>query len=88
MSSDLSLTGKQRSEENNTKMNCILYPFYIWSQFFQPEENVLLRRFDYQPSYNLFGSLYVSGKLPTYPSPKPTLTLTSHLGQNVDLGEG
>ena len=24
----------------------------------------------------------------TYPSPKPTLTLTSHLGQNVGLGEG
>ena len=34
------------------------------------------------------GSLYVSGKLPTYPSPKPTLTLSSHLGQNVVLGEG
>ena len=32
-------------------------------------------------------SLYVSGvsgKLPTYPSAKPTLTLTSHLGQNVN----
>ena len=28
------------------------------------------------------------GKVPTYPSPKPTLTLTSHLGQNVGLGEG
>ena len=28
------------------------------------------------------------GKLPTYPSPKPTLTLTSHLGQNVGLGKG
>ena len=28
------------------------------------------------------------GKLPTYPSPKPTLPLTSHLGQNVGLGEG
>ena len=28
---------------------------------------------------SLFGSLYVSGKLPTYPSPKPTSTLTSHL---------
>ena len=27
------------------------------------------------------GSFYVSGKLPTYPSPKPKLTLTSHLGQ-------
>ena len=35
-----------------------------------------------------FGSLYVSGKLPAYPSPKPTLIFTSHLGQNVDLGEG
>ena len=34
------------------------------------------------------GSSYVSGKLPTYPSPKPTLTLTSYLGQNVGLGEG
>ena len=32
--------------------------------------------------------LYVSGKLPTYPSPKPTFTLTSHLVQNVSLGEG
>ena len=35
-----------------------------------------------------FGLLHVSGKLPTYPSPKPTLSLTSHLGQNVDLEEG
>ena len=34
------------------------------------------------------GSIYVSGKLPIYPSPKPTLILTSHLGQNVSLGEG
>ena len=34
-----------------------------------------------------FGSLYVSGKLPTYSSPRPTLTLTSHLGQNFGLGE-
>ena len=34
------------------------------------------------------GSFYVSVKLPTYPSPKPTLTLSSYLGQNVGLGEG
>ena len=34
------------------------------------------------------GSCYVSGKLPTYPSPKPTLRLSSYLGQNVRLGEG
>ena len=37
---------------------------------------------------SLFGPLYVSGKLPTYPSPQPTLTLSSHLRQNVGLGEG
>ena len=36
----------------------------------------------------VFRSIYVSGKLPTYPSPKSTLTLTSHLGQNVGLGKG
>ena len=34
------------------------------------------------------GSIKVSGKLPTYPSLKSTLTLTAHLGQNVGLGEG
>ena len=34
------------------------------------------------------GSLYISGKLPIYPSPKPILTLTSHLGQNVGKEEG
>ena len=34
-----------------------------------------------------YGSLYISGKLPTDPSPKPTLTLTSHLAQNVSLGK-
>ena len=38
--------------------------------------------------FNDPGSLYVSGKLSTYPSPKPALTLASHLGQNVDLGVG
>ena len=35
-----------------------------------------------------FGSFNLSGKLPTYPSPKPTLILTSHLRQNVGLEEG
>ena len=39
-------------------------------------------------SVHPFGSLYVSGKLPTYPSPKPTLTLISQLRQNIGLGEG
>ena len=34
------------------------------------------------------GLIYVFGKLPTYLSHKLTLTLTSHLWQNVGLGEG
>ena len=33
--------------------------------------------------YIYLGSLYVSGKQPTYPSPKPTSTLTSHIELNV-----
>ena len=36
-------------------------------------------------------NLYVDigvGKLLTYPSPKPTLTLTSHFGQNAGSGGG
>ena len=40
------------------------------------------------PERNTIRSIQVSGKLPTYPSPKPTLSLSSHLGQNVGLGEG
>ena len=34
------------------------------------------------------GSFYVSGKLPTYPSPKLTLTLSSYSEQNVGLRDG
>ena len=34
------------------------------------------------------GSLTILWKLPTYPSPKPTLTLNFYLGQNIGLGRG
>ena len=37
---------------------------------------------------DILGSLCVSRKLLIYPSSKPTLTLTSHWGQNVGLGKG
>ena len=36
----------------------------------------------------LLRSFYISVKLLTYFSPKPTLTPSSYLGQNVGLGEG
>jgi len=36
-----------------------------------------------------FQEVDIFGKLPAYPSPKPSLAITSHLGQNVGLlGEG
>ena len=42
----------------------------------------------YTVPYAVLGSIKVSEKLPTYPSLKPTSSLSSHLGQNVGLGEG
>ena len=38
--------------------------------------------------YTVFGSISVSGQLPTYPSPSPTLTLTCCQLTVVELGEG
>ena len=37
--------------------------------------------------FTILGSMYVSGKMPAYPSPNLTLTLTSCFGQNVRFGE-
>ena len=34
-----------------------------------------------------FGSFLVLGKLPTYPSPKPTVCPKWEVSDNVDLGE-
>ena len=34
------------------------------------------------------GSIKVSGKLSTYPSPKPTFCPKGEVGDNVGLGEG
>ena len=49
-------------------------------------ENIWYIKYDQQEK--IFESLYIVGKLPTYPFPKPTLTLTSQLGQNGGIGEG
>ena len=60
------------------------------SKSFRISESARITSYGARHDTNL-GSLYASGKLPTYPSPKPTLTLTCHLGQNVGLsgwGEG
>ena len=35
-----------------------------------------------------YGSLYVFGNLPTYPSPKPTFCPKWEVSANVGLGEG
>ena len=43
-------------------------------------------QFPVKPEF--FGSLYVSGKLLTYPSPKPTFSPKWEVSVNVGLGEG
>ena len=63
--------------------NFVTYERWILPEFSEGHKCVGIKYFDFQ----MF-SLYVSGKLPTYPSPKPTSTLTSHLGKNVGFGEG
>ena len=52
-----------------------------------PLQTPVRRSFTYRNRAKI-RSIWVSRKLPTYPSPKLTLTLTSHLGQNDGLGEG
>ena len=48
--------------------------------------------YDYSPRVNNYlcvnNTKWDLKKLPTYPFPTPTLTLTSRLEQNVGLGEG
>ena len=36
----------------------------------------------------MFGAIWVSGKLPTYPSPKPTFCPKREVSVNVNLREG
>ena len=58
-------------------------------QLFETNSHQLFRIHKYLISHNYvyWRIISVSEKLPTYPSPKLTLTLTSHLEQNVVLGE-
>ena len=69
------------------QINVMLMKTYV---NFEKLDNFAERVFPVWHVRNLFkdfGSLHVSRKMPTYPSPKPAVTLTSHLGQNVGLGE-
>ena len=64
------------------------YSHYL-KQLFESNSHQLFHIHKYLISHdNVYWRIIsVSGKLPTYPSPKPTLTPTSHLRQNVVLGE-
>ena len=63
--------------------------FHYLKQLFETNPHQLFCIHKYLISHdNVYWRIIsVSGKLPTYPSPKPTLTPTSHLRQNVFLGE-
>ena len=59
-----------------------------WAIYRRVTTNVKVIKTQSEPNPGSFvGSLFISGKLPTYPSPKSTL-ISSHLGPNVGLGEG
>ena len=64
------------------------YSHYL-KQLFESNSHQLFRIHKYLISHDsvYWRIIAVSGKLPTYPSPKPTLTPTCHLRQNVVLGE-
>ena len=66
------------------------YPDRIMTSFSvvpSPKVTLSLIRMGSWPC-KIIGSLYASGKLPTGTLPKPTLILTSHLGQKAGLGKG
>ena len=62
---------------------CIIGYMYISTPLRQVTGSRIV--FHYWSEGKRFGSLYVSGKLPTCPSPKPTLTLSSFFRANCWL---
>ena len=80
-------------------LHTYIHVLFIWSliqeiiNYFQIT-NIMNLRLVYPLTKHCFPFVYqvglikVSGKLPTYSSPKLTLTLTPHFGQNDGLGEG
>ena len=76
---------QQLRSDSATKKSCSLW--FIWKAHL----NFYTRNW-YRCASHKFESVWESVNLvtwtTTYPSPKSTLTLTSHLGQNCHLGEG
>ena len=60
----------------------------IWANFWTNDFfNTEPSKFCYKLQYCL-GSLYISGKLPTYPSPKATFSPKKGVSVDVKLGKG
>ena len=74
-----------------TVFDCINHEYF---EGFGDEESLVKRAINTSESPTIASKLTqwdhctFLGKLPTYPFPNSTLKLTSHLGQNVGLGEG
>ena len=58
------------------------------TSLFHGENIVGITKFCHFSQAMVLGSVYIFGKLCTYPSPKPLLTRASHQGQSVGLGRG
>ena len=59
-------------------------PPFLSTQIYQSSSSIWMNWADKKK----FGSISVSGQLPTYPSPNPTLTLSCYQLTVVELGEG
>ena len=78
------------------KKNRAVKTFYFWwsgkisqSRISSPAQNFKVKRMVFSGgSAKSLWSLYVSGKLPAYPSPKPTFCPKWEVIVNVGLGEG
>jgi len=70
---------------SKAERSATLVIFWSWSKWFANLQKTHLSPKD---CLTIKGTKQVSGKLPTYPSPKLTSTLIPHLAQNVGLGEG
>ena len=78
------LTGSDKFYNQTNKTLQPPYPppprhFSLWRNY---------HKLVFEYGYFNAGSISVSGQLPTYPSPNPTLTLTCHQLTVVGLGEG
>ena len=65
-----------------------IYPRDVACYTFAKQISIILNFLIHPLGHTICGSLYVSGNLPTYPSPKPIFCPNLEVSVNIGLGEG